>query len=168
MLKLEELLNSIILTVVTPIEGSLGSRLRYLYYRWQLKHCGGYFVTGAGFRLMGCSNISIGRRCLFNNHVWIGASCGIEIGDDVLVGPYVVMRDANHGYADKTKRIREQDNSKAKITIGDDVWIGAMVVILKGVTVGRGSIVAAHSLVNKDIGENTIWGGVPARFLKER
>lgn len=167
-MRLEGLLDSIILTVITPIEGSLGSRLRYIYYRWQLKRCGGYFVTGAGFRLMGCRNISIGKRCSFNHGVWIGASCGIEIGDDVMVGPYVVMRDANHGYSDKAVPMREQENTMAKITIGDDVWIGAMSVILKGVTVGAKSIVAAHSLVNKDIGRYTIWGGIPAKFLKFR
>jgi acetyltransferase-like isoleucine patch superfamily enzyme len=57
---------------------------------------------------------------------------------------------------------------RAAIVIGGDVWLGANVIVLKGVTIGTGAIVAAGAVVNRSIAENQIWGGVPAKFIKMR
>jgi acetyltransferase-like isoleucine patch superfamily enzyme len=102
------LADSIIRTVVTNIEGGFGSRLRYEYYKRKLKRCDGYFTTGAGFRMDGCGNISIGRLCSFNAGVWINSSCKLVIGDYVIVGPYSIIRDANHGYSVVEEQMRFQ------------------------------------------------------------
>lgn len=160
--------DSIIRSCITGLEGSLGSRLRYWYYKPKLKACKGYFTTGADVRLEGCENISIGSNVSFNAGVWINASCGVSIGDYSIIGPYCIIRDANHGYADISKPIRLQENSVAPVRIGDNVWLGASVVVLKGVSIGGGSIIAAHSLVNKPVPPMEVWGGVPARRLKSR
>ena len=55
-----------------------------------------------------------------------------------------------------------------KVTIGDDVWIGAGTTILKGVKIGNGAVIGANSLVNKNIPDNQIWAGNPVKYLKER
>lgn len=168
MLRLLELIDGIILSIITGLEGALGSRLRYLYYSGKLKSCGGYFTTGAGFRIYHPEFVSIGSRCAFNTHVWISASCSILIGDDVIIGPYVSMRDCNHIYADTGRPIRQQGNSCSGIIIGDDVWVAGHCVLTSGSRIGNGSVIAANAVVNKEVPPGEVWGGVPARFIKVR
>ena len=162
------LMDSIILTIITPIEGEPGSIMRYSYYRLKLKKCSGYFISKSGFRMAGCSKICIGKNCAFNHGVLISASDELVLGDNVIIGPYVVIRNANHRYEDIKTPIRYQGHKKGKVKIGDDVWIGAHVVILKDVEIGAHTIIAAQSLVNKNIGELEVWGGIPAKFIKKR
>jgi acetyltransferase-like isoleucine patch superfamily enzyme len=72
----------------------------------------------------------------------------------------------NHNFKDTAKRIDEQGISTNPVVIGDDVWIGANAVILPGVTIGRHCVVAAGAVVTKDVPDNTVVGGVPAKVLK--
>ena len=78
------------------------------------------------------------------------------------------MRTANHNYFDLNIPIRYQGHTTGYIHIKRDVWIGSNVVILKDVTIGEGSIIAAGSVVNKDIPPFTIAGGVPIKIIKKR
>lgn len=89
----------------------------------------------------------------------------IEIGNNVVISSGVTIRDSdNH----TIKKEGCMDSIKTKpILIGNHVWIGLNAVILKGVKIGNGSIVAAGAIVNKDIPENTMVGGVPAKIIKE-
>ena len=91
----------------------------------------------------------------------------IEIGDDCMIAPFVYIVDSDHG-TDINSKMNTQDNETSSIKIGDDVWIGSNSVILPGVEIGNGSIIAAGSVVNKDVEEFSIYGGVPAKFLKKR
>ena len=85
----------------------------------------------------------------------------ITIGNGVVISENLTLRDAdNHS-------IDGQDNSPQPIIIEDQVWIGINVTILKGVTVGKGAIIAANSVVTKDVPPNTLVGGVPAKLIKE-
>ena len=80
----------------------------------------------------------------------------------------MVMRTANHNFELLNTPIRMQGHSIKNISIDDDVWIGANAVILGGVNIGRGAIVAAGSVVSKDVPPHTVVGGVPARTIKMR
>ena len=153
--------------LLSLIGGRIGSRMRWLWYRWQLALCKGYFVTFQGVVLEGCENIYIGKNCAFNRGTLILSSCGISFGDDVMVGPYCVFRDSNHGYTMRTA-IRKQEKDTKRIVIGNDVWIGSHCTILKGAFIESGAVIAAMSLVNRRIPSNEVWGGVPARFIKKR
>lgn len=100
-----------------------------------------------------------------NNRLNLSCFEKIEIGNNVAISSGVTIRDSdNHiikkdGYA---------ENVKTKpIMIGDRVWIGLNVIILKGVKIGNGSIIAAGAVVNKNIPENALAGGVPAKIIKE-
>ena len=104
-------------------------------------------------------NSLIGLRCTV-----IGP---VEIGNDVLLAQNIVLSGQNHGYEDITISIREQKSIIDKITIKDRAWIGANAVIVAGVTVGVHSIVAAGSVVTKDVPDYTIVGGNPAKILKQ-
>jgi acetyltransferase-like isoleucine patch superfamily enzyme len=113
------------------------------------------------------AQISIGNRTTVGYHTFIFASERITIGDDCLIAPFVYIVDSNHQIA-RDCRINEQPNETAPITIGSDVWIASNVTILKGVTVGDGAVIAANSVVNKDVPPYEIHGGSPAKKIGER
>lgn len=115
-------------------------------------------------------NVSLGH------HVFINKNCDIittgsqvYIGNYVMIGPNVTFVAQNHDFSDWTKpMILSHGYRIGKITVEDDVWIGANATILSGVTIGRGAIVAAGAVVTKNVDPYTIVGGVPAKELKKR
>lgn len=94
----------------------------------------------------------------------IGPVC---IGSHVNLAQGITVTALNHNFEDKEKRIDEQGITTKPIIIGDDVWIGANAVILPGVTIGKHCVVAAGTVVTKDVPDNTIVGGVPAKEIKK-
>ncbi len=91
----------------------------------------------------------------------------VNIGKNCLISPCVYITDHNH--STKTgKPMFRQPCKSAPVEIGDDVWIGANSVILPGVTIGRGAVVAAGAVVNKDVPPLAIVGGVPASIIRYR
>lgn len=127
-------------------------------------------VIKEGARICSCNNdaiIRIGERTTIGYHTFIFASSGIEIGNDCLIAPFVYIVDSNH-QAERSQNINLQPNISNPIKIGDDVWIASSVTILKGVNIGDGAIIAANSVINKDIGNYEIWGGTPAKKIGER
>ena len=154
-------------TIVTTLEGKLGSFLRYGYYGPRLSHERGYFTSMPGFVIEEAAKVAIGRRCGFNRGVYITASRGITIGDDVIIGAYTVLRDADHG-TEPGITIKDQPLKTDGIWIGNDVWIGAHCVILKGTVIGNGAVIGANSLVKGKVPANEVWVGSPARKLRSR
>ncbi len=108
------------------------------------------------------NNVSINRGCI------IHAGGGIEIGDDILIGPNVVIYSQNHVHSDINKKIYEQGYETKKVTIFNNVWIGANSIILPGVKIESGSVIAAGSVVTKNIESNSVVAGKPATFIKKR
>jgi acetyltransferase-like isoleucine patch superfamily enzyme len=107
------------------------------------------------------------------DHVFIGANCEFNINTGITIKAYSNIAsgckfiDHDHGFALGTP-IGVQPSAKAGIIINEDVWLGVNVVILKGVSIGSGSVVAAGAVVTKSIPENQVWGGIPAKFIKDR
>ena len=115
--------------------------------------------------------VTIGEHCLINhnNVLQAGKFKGrIVIGNYVQTGANVMMFAFNHGTDFIDIPMIEQDYLDGNIIIEDDVWIGAGSVILPGVRICKGAVVAANAVVNKDVPENAIVGGVPAKILKYR
>ncbi len=108
-------------------------------------------------------NISIGERTFINRGSLIVSKESVTIGNDVLIGDYVSIYDHDH----KLSKHETQGYTSKPVNISDNVWIGSHAVILKGISIGKNSIVAAGSIVTKDIPEHQLWGGVPATFMKE-
>ncbi len=111
--------------------------------------------------------ISIGDRSGLGKNLVLGQDAAISIGDDVMIGPDVIIYTANHRF-DGDRPIREQGSDIAPVVVGDDVWIGARAIILAGVTIGSGSVIAAGAVVSRDVAPRTIVGGVPAREIGRR
>lgn len=107
-------------------------------------------------------NIHIGKQVFINSGCRFQDQGGIYIGDGALIGHNVVMATLNH-----SEDPRERGNlHPAPIHVGRNVWIGASATILPGVTIGDGAIVGAGAVVTRDVPENTIVAGVPARILR--
>ena len=109
-------------------------------------------------------NITVGRGAFINSGCCFQDQGGIEIGDNVLIGPQVVLATLNH---DLSKPELRANLTPAPIKIGNNVWIGAHSTIVGGVTVGDNSVIAAGAVVTKDVPPNVIVGGVPAKVIKE-
>jgi len=107
------------------------------------------------------NNVSIGRSSI------IAIKDYLKIGDNTEISANVFICDQSHGI-EFGKLITEQRSQIEKVAIGEDVWIGTGAAILKGVTIGNGSVIGANSVVNKDIPENEIWAGNPAKFIRKR
>jgi acetyltransferase-like isoleucine patch superfamily enzyme len=111
-------------------------------------------------------NVDIGHNVFINRNVMIVSMERISIGDDVLIGNNVSIYDHDHVFKNRSVAYGKQGFITARVRIDDKVWIGANSVILKGVTIGYGSVIAAGSVVNKSIPSRQIWGGVPVKFIK--
>ena len=85
-----------------------------------------------------------------------------------MIAPSCKIISGNHNFADKYKNINSQGFIKKDINIEDNVWIGCGAIILGGITINRGAIIGAGSVVTKYVGENEIWAGNPAKFIKRR
>jgi galactoside O-acetyltransferase len=116
------------------------------------------------------SRLAIGDDVLLNVGVMLNADCGgaISIGSRVLIGPYTVIRAANHRIDDVHVPIMSQGHKPGLIVIEDDVWIGAHVTILPDVSIGRGAVIAAGSVVTRNIPAMAIAAGSPANVLRYR
>ena len=112
--------------------------------------------------------ISVGDDVGISEFAYIGGAGGVRIGSDTIVGQYFSMHPENHVFATTERPIREQSIVRRGIEIGPDCWIGAKVTILDGVVLGRGSVVAAGSVVNRSFPDFAVIGGVPARLLRLR
>jgi acetyltransferase-like isoleucine patch superfamily enzyme len=112
--------------------------------------------------------LKIGNNSSIGPYSYIGCSGYIEIGDNVMMSPRVSIYAENHLFDRPDLTIKEQGVKREFVKIEDDCWIAANTVILAGVTIGRGSIIAAGSVVTKDIPPYSIVGGVPAKVIKSR
>ncbi len=116
-----------------------------------------------------CINNAVGN-VIIGDHTRIGIHCTVigpvTIGSHVNLAQGITVTALNHNFAETDKRIDEQGVSTKQVTISDDVWIGANAVILPGVTIGRHVVVAAGAVVTKDVPDNTVVGGVPAKVIK--
>jgi len=114
------------------------------------------------------NNISIGDHSGIGEDSILGQDDEIRIGNNVLIGPQLMIFTQNHNFSDTTRLIREQGATRRPVLIEDDVWIGARVIVLPGVTIGRGSVVAAGAVVTKSFPPYSIIGGVPAKIIGNR
>lgn len=176
--------------LISLIPGKLGSIIRSICYKLFFRQpylSTGVFVDFNSFtNLTFAENIKISNNCFFiashygsisigsgtkfNHNCHCNASFGgnLLIGRNCLFGPNVVIRTANHIFKDAKTLIMNQGHEFSDIIIGDDVWIAANVVILPGVNIGDGSVIAAGSVVTKSVPAYSVVAGVPAKIIKSR
>ncbi|MDO4465983.1 MAG: acyltransferase [Bacillota bacterium] len=125
------------------------------------------------------TNVNIEKGAQFSSEIKLGDNSGIgvnaiisshvEIGNDVMMGPDCMIFTSNHGMDRLDIPMWKQPHTSPKpVVIGNDVWIGARVIILPGVHIGDGCVIGAGSVVTKDVEPYSIVGGNPAKVLKKR
>ncbi len=113
------------------------------------------------------AHITIGEDCSFNSDVTIVALDSITIGRKSIFGPSIYISDHNHRI-ERSFPIGDQGYDTAPLEIGSDVWLGVGATLLKGSKVNDGAVVAARSVVTKEVPEYEIWAGIPAKKIGER
>ena len=124
-------------------------------------------------------NVNIQRGASFTPGLSVGDNSGVGvncevygeviIGNDVMMGPEVVIYTTQHKFDSIEIPMWKQGSTEPKpVVINDDVWIGRRVIIMPGVTVGKGAILVAGAVVTKDVPEYSIVGGIPAKVIKSR
>jgi acetyltransferase-like isoleucine patch superfamily enzyme len=112
--------------------------------------------------------LRIGRNVFINHYSIIDCHHSITIGNSVLIGPYCYIADYDHGTSPTMAVGAQPEGPAAPVCIFDGAWLGAGVIVLKGVTIGEGAVVGAGSVVTNDVPANSIWAGNPARLLRPR
>lgn len=117
--------------------------------------------NGLNGRLIMKNNSHIGDYCIFD------VSSDISIGENVAIGPNCTFYTHDHSYENLQKAAWDGDVFRAGIDVGSDSWIGSNVTVLPGVTIGKHVVVAAGSIVTKDLDDFCVYAGVPAKKIKE-
>ncbi len=117
------------------------------------------------------ASITIGNNCCIGEYNHITACNKITIGNGLLTGRYVLISDNSHGgFSEKEAMIeplKRDLKSKGEVVIGNNVWLGDKVTVLAGVHIGNNVIVAANAVVTKNVPDNCVVAGVPAKIIKK-
>jgi acetyltransferase-like isoleucine patch superfamily enzyme len=137
--------------------------IKRMYWSFKLCHLGENVHFFKGVIIHNSCNVSIGDRSAIGDYVIIWGGAGVVLGKDVLVAGNSVITSSTHDL-----RVRPYNKKviSSPITIGDNVWIGANCTILPGITIGDNAIIGAGSVVTKDIPENAMAVGIPAKIIK--
>lgn len=143
----------------------IGGKMRTFFADKIIKKCGNNVNIEKGAKFT--PEVSIG------NNSGIGVNCelwgDISIGENVMMGPEVVIYTQNHKKDRTDIPMCEQGHEESKqVVIGNDVWIGRRVMIMPGVHIGNGCVIAAGAVVTNDIEDFYIAGGIPAKEIKKR
>ena len=148
---------------------SLKSRIRYPSEFLKFKRCGRNLWLGSKGCIARPEEVSFGDNVFINKGFHISAR-NLTFGNDIMIGPNLVIECDDHVFNEVGVTMFENRNQRkiGSVTIENDVWMGANVTVLKGVVIGEGSVVGAHSVVTKNIPPYTVCVGAPCRPVKTR
>lgn len=149
------------------IPGVTGFLIRSFAYRLILGRLQGMAYIAPAVTFQRSYGIHLGKNFAVNRGSLIDGKGGVQIGDNVLIGPYVVIASSQHAYDNPDLPIILHLEDRAPVHIGNDVWIGAHAVILPGVTIGERVIVGAGAIVTRDIESHSVAVGVPAKVIRK-
>lgn len=132
-----------------------------------------HIVTSAGRNINIEKGATFSRRLSIGDNSGLGVNCQLQgtvtIGSNVMMGPDVLIYTTNHEFRNKDIPMQQQGYQPERpVSIGNDVWIGARVIILPGVTIGDGCVIGAGAVVTKDVPAYSVCAGNPATVVKER
>lgn len=141
-------------------------RFRGLLYRIGMKESGKDFQVTHDAIIKGLQRISIGSHCFVGNGTIIMGEGTIVLGDEVSIGPHVIIISSNHLFTNGSYRFKRGDFGS--VIIGKGSWVAGNCTVIQGGRLPDGSVLGANSLLNKEFTEdNSIYGGVPAKFIKK-
>jgi len=154
--------------LVGGLPGIIGFAFRSLAYKVFFKRLRGFAWVQHGVTIVHSRRLSVGRNFGCNSGTYINAIGGITLGDYVLLGSNVTISSGKHPIDGETPPVFARPVEPQGIVVEDDVWIAAGAVILPGVTLRRGTVVGANSVVTKDTDAYGVYAGSPARKLRSR
>ena len=158
-------LRDLTLWYASRVPGGTGDWVRARVFRRHLGALGPDTRIGYGFRVTSPDKIRIGSHCDFNEGVFITGGGGVTIGDYVGLGPGVKIWSVNHRYQDPDTPWIQQGHELLPVVIENDVWLGANCFVMPGITIGRGSILSAGTVLMKSVPEFAIVAGNPGRIV---
>lgn len=153
------------LSMLCAMPSTLGERLRARLMPRFLRELGSNTVLQSGLRVTNPEMVSIGSNCNLAQDVFITGGGGVQIGDWVGLGPDVKIWSVNHRFDDPDRPWLLQGWERKAVVIEEDVWLGAGAFVMPGVTIGRGAIVSACTVVNKTIPPYALVAGNPGRII---
>lgn len=148
--------------------GSFAMMKRYLLVRSLAKKCGNNVAIFPGVYFENIENLEIGTNVSIHQMCYIDAEGGISLGNDVSIAHRSTVLSSNHVYSKEDVPIKYQGMKLEKTIIKDNVWIGCGCSIMAGIIINSGSVIGANSTVTRDVPENVIVGGSPAKIIKMR
>lgn len=128
------------------------------------KKCGKRLELGRDLTILNSYNIEIGDDVYIAKGTWLNGMGNLVLANEVVIAPYVVISTMQHVF--KNKSVRFGGSIPGKVVIGKGTWIAAHVSIKCGVEVGSGNIIGANSFVANNTENDAIYGGIPAKFIK--
>ncbi|MGA2962919.1 MAG: acyltransferase [Candidatus Korobacteraceae bacterium] len=154
------------LSLVRDLPTLIGIALRYMLVARLARNCGDNVSVFEGVYLFELENMSIGNNVSIHQMCYISAAGGVSIGDGVAIAHGSSIMSTEHNYSDPSLPIIDQGGRYAQVTLSNDVWIGAGVRILAGVSVGEHSVIGAGAVVTRDVLAFSVAAGVPARVIR--
>jgi acetyltransferase-like isoleucine patch superfamily enzyme len=177
--------------VIRPHSGSIEEHLRLVRFFFRFHHfdrfgthcalgrrvrfwgpvrmfVGSYSALFDDVIISGIGEITIGDRTTIGHNSVLVSRERIDIGNDCMLAAFCYVLDVDHEFGDPDTPIPDQGLRVKPVVIGNDVWVGAGTIILRGVTIGDGAVVAANSVVTGDVPPYAVVGGIPARIVKDR
>ena len=148
------------------IKGKKGLLLRYILLKNIAKKCGNNVSIHPNVYILNPENLEVGDNVSIHPMCYLEAFGEIYIGSDVSIAHSTSILSVNHTWEDKDVPIKYNKIESKKVIIGDDVWIGCGVRILAGSKIGNRSILAAGTVVTKEVNSNKIVAGVPSKEIK--
>lgn len=149
--------NGIVASALVPVAG------RFALLRLQGFDLGRCRIA-PGVLWFGSGPVHVGRGTRINRACVVNHSAAVTIGEEVSLGPGCMLLTASHEIGDRRRRCARAVS--APIEVGDGVWLGARVTVMPGVVIGPGAVVGAGSLVTSSVPPDTVYAGVPARYLR--
>lgn len=157
-----------VVVLTSFIPGATGMILRYLVLRGFVRESHGFFRVVERVTIEYPERLRIGKGVGLNLGCWVDARGEVTIGDDTIMGPYCIISSTNHRFDRLDIPMLLQEDDKKPVRIGNNVWLGARVTVLPGVTIGDDTVVGAGAVVTRNIPANTIAVGNPARVIRSR
>jgi len=150
-------------------KGNFGLLIRYVLIKSIAKKCGENIAIFPGVYIYHPENLELGSNVSIHEMSYIDClNSDIVIGNDVSIAHGVTILSSSHNFVDKKVNIKDQGLIFKKTIIKNNVWIGAKATILAGIIIESGSVIGAGAVVTKNVMENSVVGGVPAKLIKKR
>jgi acetyltransferase-like isoleucine patch superfamily enzyme len=158
----------LLLNVFQFTPGIIGFGMRYVAVKRLAKKCGKFVSIYPGVFFLNIDQLEIDDYVSIHQMCYLEAFGGLQIGSNAAIGHGASLISLEHDYLQRSIPMRDAKVIGKPIIVDDDVWIGAGVKVLAGVTLGKGSVIGTGAVVTKDVPEFSIAAGVPAKVISKR